>query len=57
MAARTYVAASDYSDTSTSFTIQTVNDNFYLKIGSLNEADTRLCALAHTARSRGFLSG
>ena len=40
--ARTYVDATDYSDTDTKFTFETVDDNIYLKIGNLNDDDAVL---------------
>ena len=40
--ARTYVDATDYSDTDTEFTFETVDNNIYLKIGNLNDDDAVL---------------
>ncbi len=40
--ARTYVNSTDYSDTDTEFTFETVDNNIYLKIGDLNDNDAAL---------------
>ena len=52
--ARTYVDATDYSDTDTEFTFETVDDNIYLKIGNLNDNDAVLVASIISGGFVGF---
>ena len=52
--ARTYVDATDYSDTDAEFTFETVSNDIYLKVGNLNDDDAVLVASIISGGFVGF---